>query len=160
MLALVLLLQVAGPDADVDARRYYAEGKQAYDLGHFDQALSSFESAYKAKPLPGFLFNLGQCHLELGHYERAEFFYQRYLDAVPSADNRAVVEELIAEAHSKAVAHPAPSDDVSASITPWLVAGIASACVSAVVIVVAVAVTAQPRASAPSLGTLDRGGGA
>jgi tetratricopeptide (TPR) repeat protein len=72
-----------------------------YDLGYFEQALREAEQAYRLYPLPQILFNIGQCHRALEHWERAAFFYRRYLSKFPGAPNRTRVEELLTEAEYK-----------------------------------------------------------
>ena len=47
--------------------------------------------------MPALLFNIGQCHRQLGHFERAAFFYGRYLDLAPKAPNAALTQELLQE---------------------------------------------------------------
>ena len=101
MIALVLVVALAADPATDEAKRQFGEGKVAYDLAHFDDALSAFEAAYKAKPLPAFLFNIGQCHFQLAHYDRAAFFYERYLELMPDANNRELVAELLRDANAK-----------------------------------------------------------
>jgi tetratricopeptide (TPR) repeat protein len=79
------------------ARAHFERAEKAFNLGHFDAALTSYQAAYEALPLPAFLFNIAQCHRNLRNREQAVFFYQRYLSLAPEAPNRPVVEELIAE---------------------------------------------------------------
>lgn len=80
------------------ARTLFADGQKAYDLGEFDRALTLYSDAYKLKPLPGFLFNIGQCHKQLGNYERAAFFFGRFVDnSKPEAANVALAKELKAD---------------------------------------------------------------
>jgi tetratricopeptide (TPR) repeat protein len=89
----------------------------AFNLGKFADALTDYQAAYEAKPLPGFLFNIAQCYRNMGNYERARFFYRRYLALEPRTSNRRLVEDLIAEmtrlldkqAEEKAAAPPAAS---------------------------------------------------
>jgi tetratricopeptide (TPR) repeat protein len=69
----------AGADVEVQARAKFAEGNLSYDLGEFQKALAAYSEAYRLRPLPGFLFNIAQCHRQLGRPERAAFFYRRYL---------------------------------------------------------------------------------
>lgn len=83
------------------ARVHFQTAEKAFNLGKFDEALKSYEQAYEAKNLSGFLFNIAQCHRNLANPERALFFYQRYLALEPSSPNRALVEELIAEQQAK-----------------------------------------------------------
>lgn len=88
----------AGADRDpqVEARRLFERAELHYRLGRFHKALDAYTRAYELAPLPGFLFNIGQSHRELGHFERAIFFYEGYLRELPDAENRMLVEELIA----------------------------------------------------------------
>jgi tetratricopeptide (TPR) repeat protein len=79
------------------ARTLYAEGQKAYDLGKFDEAATLFERGYAEHPDPVFLYNLGQCHRQLGKNDRALFFYRGYLRNKPDAANRTQVEQLIAD---------------------------------------------------------------
>jgi tetratricopeptide (TPR) repeat protein len=91
----------AGADSNVEAqaRAKFAQGNLSYDLAEFQKALDAYSEAYRLMPLPGFLFNIAQCHRQLGRPERAAFFYRRYLllskEAPPS--NAEMVEELIRE---------------------------------------------------------------
>jgi tetratricopeptide (TPR) repeat protein len=79
------------------AKVYYDKGSYEYNLGHFEQAIAAFEKAYEFSPVPILLFNIGQCHRQLGNKERAVFFYRRYLEQAPNADNRADVQNRIAD---------------------------------------------------------------
>ncbi len=84
------------------AREKYGKATKAYDLGKFEEALELFSEAYEAKELPGFLFNIAQCHRQLGDFERARFFYKRYLDLSPKRPKNAPqVEQLIAECDAR-----------------------------------------------------------
>jgi len=87
----------AKPQARKAARQHFQRGEKEYKLGHFERALKAYSNAYDALPLPGLLFNIGQCHRKLRHFERAIFFYRGYLREKPGAANRQVVEQLIAD---------------------------------------------------------------
>lgn len=90
-----------GPSADAKSRALYREAQQTYDRGDLTPALALFLEAYEARPLPGFLFNIGQCHRQLANYERAAFYFKRYLELAPNTPNAAVVKDLIAEVEEK-----------------------------------------------------------
>ena len=90
------------PDAAAAARRVASEGAEHYNLGHFEEALAAYSEAYELYSAPQLLFNIGQCHRELGHHERVVFFFERFLEELPQAPNRAVVEELLVEARAHA----------------------------------------------------------
>jgi tetratricopeptide (TPR) repeat protein len=85
------------PRQERAARGHFDRAERAFNLGRFDEALTEYQSAYEALPLPAFVFNIAQCHRNLGNLEKAVFFYQRYLSLQPDAPNRAVVEDLITE---------------------------------------------------------------
>jgi tetratricopeptide (TPR) repeat protein len=97
--SLVLLLALlstpgeATPEAEQLARRSIIE----YNGGEFEQALADVKRAYDIQPAPGLLFDLGQCHRALHHWEQAEFFFLGYLREKPDAPNRAVAEGLVAQ---------------------------------------------------------------
>jgi len=103
VLLFVLLLggaaRAAGPSVDDEkqARNLYERAEKNFDVGKFADALADYQSAYEAKPLPGFLFNIAQCYRNMGNFERARFFFRRYLTLDPRAPNRRRVDELIAE---------------------------------------------------------------
>lgn len=82
-----------------------------YNLGYFGRALKDAEAAYRLDPLPALLFNLGQCHRALKHWERAEFFYRSYLRNNPGAKNKELVHELIDKMLAEEKAAPAPTPE-------------------------------------------------
>jgi hypothetical protein len=107
--------------ADREARAQFQRAESSFNLGKFEEALAAYEAAYKAKPLSGFLFNIAQCQRNLGHHERALFFYRRYLALEPESPNRALVEGLIAEEEKKMAAAEPPSPTAPAAdpaVTP------------------------------------------
>jgi tetratricopeptide (TPR) repeat protein len=88
----------AGSQVESQARAKFSEGNIAYDLGEFQKALDAYSEAYRLVPLPGFLFNIAQCHRQMGRPERAGFFYRRYLTlSKEEPSNAALVGELIEE---------------------------------------------------------------
>jgi tetratricopeptide (TPR) repeat protein len=108
VLSWILLLTTFGGVAKADgkadrakAKKLFEDGQVHYTVGRFHEALEDYSKAYELAHLPGFLFNIGQCHRELKEYDRALFFYEGYLREKPEAKNRAMVEDLIAEAKRK-----------------------------------------------------------
>jgi len=90
-------LPAVATDAREEAKALSKRAGTAFKLAQFQEALSLYSQAYERFPAPEFLFNLGQCHKNLGHHERALFFFQGYLRDKPDAPNRAAVETLMAE---------------------------------------------------------------
>ena len=99
---LVLLLALVGhastaiaDPASEEARRHFQAGTAAFNLGEFKAAADEYKAAYKLRPDPVFLYNIGQAYRMANDYEQALFFYRSYLHNTPSAPNRKEVEERI-----------------------------------------------------------------
>jgi tetratricopeptide (TPR) repeat protein len=106
LLALALLLALFAPTpahaADDQAtvaklRELYDRGTEHYNLMEYKQALESFKSAYHLRHDPTFLFNIAQCHRQLGAFSEAAGFYRAFLRESSDLKNREQVEKLIAE---------------------------------------------------------------
>ncbi len=103
MPGLVQATGTAPGDAETRARQHFAEGTVAYDLGEFPKALQAYSEAYRLAPRPALLFNVAQCHRQLGQYERAAFFYRRFLHlSGQDAANAGLARELLAEVETRA----------------------------------------------------------
>ncbi|ADO74850.1 Tetratricopeptide repeat domain protein [Stigmatella aurantiaca DW4/3-1] len=111
---LPLAARAAAPteQAKAEARVKFAEGNAFYEQGNYRQALTSFDAAYRLVPLPAFLFNVAQCHRQLGSYERAASFYRRYLSlSEKEPPNAPMVKELITEMDTRAQAASKPKPE-------------------------------------------------
>jgi len=109
LLVLAPLPAHAAADSRVEtqARAKFTEGNVAYDKADFQTALEAYLEAYRLMPLPGFLFNIAQCHRQLGRPERAAIFYRRYLaQSKRTPPNAPLVRELIAEMDAAAEKAP------------------------------------------------------
>ncbi|CAN5852856.1 hypothetical protein BH11MYX2_BH11MYX2_01340 [soil metagenome] len=110
LISLALALAVAAPAvqltaprvayADNDpatraAKRHNERAEKLFALGKFQDALAEYQEAYDAKPLPGLLFNIGQCYRNLGEYDQAIFSFEKYLKLKPDAENRDQVQDYI-----------------------------------------------------------------
>jgi tetratricopeptide (TPR) repeat protein len=82
---------------DGTAREQFRKAEKAFSVGAFDKALEHYQKAYELEPLPGLLFNMGQCYRNLGNPERAIFFYERFLQLAKDRSQRDMVEALIAD---------------------------------------------------------------
>ena len=83
------------------AKRHFDRGEKLFALGKFDEALDEYQKAFDAKPLPGFLFNIGQCYRNLGDLEQAIFSFKKYLKLEPDAPDKDEVEKLIDDLEEK-----------------------------------------------------------
>jgi hypothetical protein len=72
-------------------------GNRLHELGRFAEALVLYERAYELYPRPAWLFNIAQCHRELGHHVMAIRTYELYLaKGVHQAASPEEVRTLIA----------------------------------------------------------------
>ncbi|HZI15023.1 MAG TPA: tetratricopeptide repeat protein [Myxococcus sp.] len=88
-------------DPEAVARRVFEQAQREYDLGNFEKALEGYSEAYRLVSAPALLFNIGQCHRQLGRYERAAFFYRRYLALEPDSPDAPMVTGLIQQMEAK-----------------------------------------------------------
>jgi tetratricopeptide (TPR) repeat protein len=161
-LALLVALLSAGPARADDlaaSKAAFVEGKRLYNLGEFRQALAKFRQAYMKYDAPALLYNIAQCHLQLGEKREALNFYRRYLQNTANAPDRAEVQRQVAQlerelggkpvvikpsvpaepppaappvvapAPSVAVAAPPPSDSRPLVKKPWFWAALGGAAV-------------------------------
>jgi tetratricopeptide (TPR) repeat protein len=95
--AIVLLLLCSAAQPPETARLEFDRGMRYYDLGEFALALEHFRASYRAQPHPDLLFNMAQCYRNLGNNERAIFFFERYVEHLPSGADAAEVDSLLVE---------------------------------------------------------------
>jgi tetratricopeptide (TPR) repeat protein len=104
VVSLLLLfgrVALADDPAVREAKRHFDRGEKLYALTKFSEALDEYQKAFDAKPIPAFLFNIGQCYRNLGDYDAAIFSYRKYLKLAPDAANREQVEQLIGDLETK-----------------------------------------------------------
>jgi hypothetical protein len=94
--ALAVLPSAARADDTQRAKELFQQGTTLFNLGEFDKAIQAWQDGYKAKPDPGFLYNIGQAYRLKGDAAKAVFFYRGYLRNSPKAPNRAEIEAKIA----------------------------------------------------------------
>ncbi|HEY2902017.1 MAG TPA: tetratricopeptide repeat protein [Polyangia bacterium] len=87
--------------ADQHARTLFNRAEINFNLGRFREAMADYQLAYQTEPLPGFVFNIAQCYRNLDDYDRASFFFRRYLALDRLSPRRAQVEALISEMEAR-----------------------------------------------------------
>jgi len=93
MLGLLFTGSVArAQNRDDEARGLFAAGEAAYRDGRFEDALRYFRQSFELSSRPQLLYNIGLAEANLGHDREALEAFQRYLQELPAADNRGVVE--------------------------------------------------------------------
>lgn len=101
-LGAVLVLGVAPParaDSSRDlARGHYARGVELAGKNSYVEALQEFNQAYVVSPEFAVLYNIGECHIALGHPKEATEALSRYLreggERIPAARRELVKEQL------------------------------------------------------------------
>ncbi|HEY3449806.1 MAG TPA: tetratricopeptide repeat protein [Myxococcales bacterium] len=78
-------------------------GQKAFDAGNYQDALAPLERAWELGAKPAVLYTLGQCHRQVGNWEKAAFYFGRYLALAPRpiADEEAA-RTLLSEMQLKA----------------------------------------------------------
>jgi tetratricopeptide (TPR) repeat protein len=110
----------AGQGDRAAAKSAFERAQQHYSLGEFEAALAHFRAAYQAAPHPDLLFNIAQCHRNLGESARAIFFFERYLSERPHATDAEQVRLLLDELRAHAplpvsLPTPPPAETASAA---------------------------------------------
>jgi tetratricopeptide (TPR) repeat protein len=130
---LALLIALAGPEgappapvppSEDSVERHAALGQRHLEHGRYQDAIAEFRRAYELRAEPRLLLGIAEAYRLYGIVERALFFYQRYLAAIPEdAPDRADVEQKMSELEqarqrTAAPAAPAPRLDNDVLIVP------------------------------------------
>jgi hypothetical protein len=107
LVAAVTWAAPAFAQKDEEAAAHYKKGRSLYNVSEYRAALDEFKQAYVLHEDPAFLYNIAQCHRQLGNHREAITFYKRFLNESPRAPNRREIERLIGDLEEKAKA-PAP----------------------------------------------------
>jgi tetratricopeptide (TPR) repeat protein len=95
--ALLGSVSTARADAVEEAREHFRKGSNAFDLGHYAEAIKEYEAAYNLKEDPALLFNIAQAYRLQGDDQSAIRVYKSFLRRQPDSPNRVMVERRIAE---------------------------------------------------------------
>jgi tetratricopeptide (TPR) repeat protein len=118
--AVIWAAPARGETPVAQARRQVEAANIDYRLGRFSAALGEYTRAYELYPKAPLLFNIGQCHRNLGNHAEAIFFFEGYLRDAPKTPDRALVEDLIRESREAldrdAAAVPAPDPAAPAPV--------------------------------------------
>lgn len=103
-----------------EAKALFLEGQSEYELGHFEAALTLFEKAYKKKSVAGLLYNIAQCHRQLGHLREAKITYGSFLGKAPDHPFSKLAREKLDEVEraldAQASARTAPPTGLAPSL--------------------------------------------
>ena len=83
----LLAMCLSGSLVAGDAFELYRNGAMALEEGRADEAISSFDAAYREEHSPALLFWLGEAHCMAGHALKASELYRGYLKKRPRGPN-------------------------------------------------------------------------
>jgi tetratricopeptide (TPR) repeat protein len=98
VIALVAGTLCAPAYADKSHERRMAKIRELYKAGDFEGVRAELVAQYDEKPEPALLFALGQVELNLGNYESAISYYEKFIATNPDADQVALAQQGIGAA--------------------------------------------------------------
>jgi tetratricopeptide (TPR) repeat protein len=116
--ALLCVCARAQAADDVAAKAHYQAAQAYFDQARFADALREYEESYKLAPYPAILYREGVCLEQLGRYGEAADMLQKFLDADPKTNRRAVVEASIGRLRARAAPPPTETKPVETSPPP------------------------------------------
>ncbi len=84
-------------DATQQARAHFNLASAHVERKEYAEAIREFEAAYRLKPAPSFLYNIGVVNQIAGKNAAALDAFQRYLGTQPSREDRLEAERRLAE---------------------------------------------------------------
>lgn len=108
--AMLVCARASADDVSA-ARELFQQGMKALEAGKPEDAITSFDSAFRIKAAPSLYFYLGEAHRRAGHAANAEDFYKLYLEKLPQGPKKPEAEAHLVElraAAAKERASPAP----------------------------------------------------
>lgn len=98
----------AGSASADSADAHLARARDLHAKGDFAQARDELQAAYALEPRPELLFALGQVELNLGHYQTAIDYYDKFIATNPAEDQAALAQQAIGAARVE-LDRPAPT---------------------------------------------------
>jgi len=111
VLALVALFAspARGEGKRDKGQKVLEQGRRAYNLGHWSDALADFEKAYEISGDPAILFNLAEAHRQLGQTADALRLYNAYLREQPYGAEHEAAEKAIENLNPPVAPKPLPT---------------------------------------------------
>ena len=104
---------VQGEDRASVARTLFAQGRVAYDLGNYDEAIVKFRGAYEQVQEPAFLFNIAQAYRLKTDCSHAVDAYRHFLRLSKDSENREAAETQLAELRQNCPKGEAPTSVIN-----------------------------------------------
>ena len=110
---------LAKPD-DAVARDYLQQGNRFYHLHELDRAIDAYKAGSLRDDKAVFLYNLAQCHRQLGNFAESIWHYERFLArARPTGQLRATIERFVRDMKAE-LGRPSAIE----YIEPWYADGV------------------------------------
>jgi len=84
--ALLLALSLPAFAQD-QAKQLYKDGQTEFELGHYKDAIAKWEEAYRLRPIPEALYNMGQAYYKMGRLEEAAHAYKTMIAKLKAGKN-------------------------------------------------------------------------
>ena len=129
LLALALLIGAPKDDA-ATAKQLYEQGQTEFELGHYKEAIAKWEEAYRMKPIPAALYNMGQAYYKLGKLDEAAHAYKTMIAKLKAGKNVELARERLKDVESElkkggAAAAPAQESQlVTVAVAPFRTEGL------------------------------------
>ena len=105
--ACVAVARADDPAPDPDGPRIPPTLRKAYEEGDYETVRKELLKAYTLAPSPQLLFALGQVEYNLGNYEAAIRYYEKYIETRPGERETALAQQAIGAARIKLAQPPA-----------------------------------------------------
>ena len=127
---LAAALLAAPADDNARAKQLYEQGQTEFELGHYKDAIVKWEEAYRLKPVPQALYNMGQAYYKMGQLEEAAHAYKTMIAKLKSGKNVDLAKQRLTQVEQelKKGGTPAPvqgeSQLVTVAVAPFRTEGV------------------------------------
>ena len=113
------------PEYDrVAAKQAYEEALRAFNLGHWQDAVTGFERSYTLSGDAALLFNVAQAQRQAGNVKEAIIAYKAFLREKPDTPHREMIEAKLKDLESGAEAMATSSTGPNSKVEPDRLTGI------------------------------------
>jgi tetratricopeptide (TPR) repeat protein len=95
--------------ASSPAQPHVAAATAAFQRADYRVARDELLAAYELEPRPELLFALGQAEYNLGEYQQALAYYERFTASGPPPEQAALAQQAIGAARARLLAKPVPA---------------------------------------------------
>ena len=131
-LFLAAALLAAPADDNAKARQLYEQGQTEFELGHYKDAIVKWEEAYRLKPVPQALYNMGQAYYKMGQLAEAAHAYKTMIAKLKSGKNVDLARQRLIQVEGElkkgGPAGPVPKESqlVTVAVAPFRTEGLDS----------------------------------